>query len=114
MRNAINHTNRFDQFFKRGRVVRFDFQQHRMLARYMMTFEYIVELLDGLLELTDSARIANRHSNKSSYILTQQPCIDRRVVAGDQPTVFKFLDSLYRGRRRQADILSQLDQRNAA
>jgi len=37
---------------------------------------HIVELLDGLLELTESARIANRHSDKSSYVFTQQPCID--------------------------------------
>ena len=61
----------------------FNLQQHRMLARYVMAFEDFVELLDGLLELTDSARMADRDSDKSRHVLAQQPRIHRGVIASD-------------------------------
>lgn len=65
-----------------------------MRASHVMAFEYVIELFHGLLKLTDSAWVADRHANKSCYIFAEKARINRGVIAGDDAAVFEFFDAL--------------------
>ena len=85
-----------------------------MFAGDVMTFEHIVDQRDGVLEGRDRFRMRDRNADERGDILAEFARVNRRLVAGDDPAIFEFLDAIDHRRRRQSNLLAELDQRDAS
>jgi len=58
--------------------------------------------------------VTHRHADEGGDVLADAPRVDDRAVAGDDVLILELLDAVDDRRRRQADLLTDLCQRQLA